>query len=91
MLVYQRVFWVFYYPPFFLILLLDIPQSLMLRGSSGSGCPMRSREASPLVRRPNDHDEKIREAYGKHMENIWKTYGKHMENIWKIWDVMEIK
>ena len=59
----------------FLILLLDIPQSLMLRGSSGSGCPMRSREASPLVRRPNDHDEKIRETYGKHMEKsgmLWK-------------------
>lgn len=60
---------------------------LMFGGSSGSGCPMRSREASPLVRRPieTNHDEKIGETYGKRMENIWKNLGCYGNKIAEIY------
>ena len=47
----------------------------LLAGSSGSGCPMRSREASPLVRRPNDH------------QDWWKNHEESM--IWKMIEICQ--
>ena len=75
------------------ILVLDIPQSLtLLGGSSGSGCPMRSREASPLVRWPNmEKDEKRWETYGKY-GNIWKQWkpmGSYRNKIANIAEIYE--